>query len=90
MERQEEEYYKIIAKPSELLGIGVSGHVFVIDDRTVVKIALRRDDAYMDNLVLQDHLIKRRIYERLGKHNRIWELKYTIDRGLVLERLKQC
>lgn len=40
MERQEEEYYKIIAKPSELLGIGVSGHVFVIDDRTVVKIAL--------------------------------------------------
>jgi serine/threonine protein kinase len=44
----------------------------------------------MDNQSLQDHLLERRIYERLGKHDQICELKYTIDRGLVLERLKQC
>jgi hypothetical protein len=44
----------------------------------------------VDNERFQDHLIERRIYERLGKHERVCELKYAIDRGLVLERLKQC
>ncbi|KAF2253831.1 kinase-like protein [Trematosphaeria pertusa] len=87
---EEEEYLKIAARPLKLLGAGVSGHVFVVDDHTVVKVALKSGNAYMDNEWLQDHLIERRIYERLGKHDRICELKYTIDRGLVLARLKQC
>ncbi|EXJ86774.1 hypothetical protein A1O3_03728 [Capronia epimyces CBS 606.96] len=43
----------------------------------------------MDNKLLEDHLLERRIYERLGKHDRICELKYPVRRGLVLERLVQ-
>lgn len=90
MAKNDEAYRKIVATPLELLGAGISGHVFVVDDRTVVKVALKSNNTYVDNERLQDHLIERCIYERLGKHKRICELKYAIDRGLVLERLKQC
>jgi hypothetical protein len=88
--KNKEEYRKIAARPLKLLGVGVSGHVFVVNNYTVVKVALKNSNAYRDNELLRDHLIKRSIYERLGKHNRICEFKYAIDRGLVRERLKQC
>jgi serine/threonine protein kinase len=73
----------------ELLGIGVSGHVFAIDEHTVLKKALITGDAYTDRQSLHDHLIERQIYERLGEHHRICRLQYRVKRGLVLERLKE-
>ncbi|KAK5233206.1 hypothetical protein LTR47_005703 [Exophiala xenobiotica] len=87
METKDIEYYDIIGGELQCLGAGVSGHVFAIDDHTVVKVALRTGNEYMDNELLESHMLERRVFERLGKHHRICELKYAINRGLVLERL---
>lgn len=89
MPNLQKQYLQIVEKPLKLLSAGVSGHVFVVNDETVVKVALTTGNPYMEDESLQDHSIERKIYERLGKHERICELKYTIDRGLVLERLNQ-
>ncbi|KAK5205008.1 hypothetical protein LTR41_009218 [Exophiala xenobiotica] len=87
METKDIEYYDIIGGELQCLGAGVSGHVFAIDDHTVVKVAQRTGNEYMDNELLESHMLERRVFERLGKHHRICELKYAINRGLVLERL---
>lgn len=63
MAKNEEGYHKIIARRLELLGAGVSGHVFVVDDHNVVKeVALKTCNAYMDN----ESVMRAKI------HNRSW------------------
>ena len=71
----------------QLLGCGVSGGVYALDQDTVVKKAPKSENEYCDKQFVEDHLIERSIYERLGDHPRIYKYYYPVRRGLVLERL---
>lgn len=90
MENDDASLPELSATSLELLGVGVSGHVFAIDEHTVVKTALVTADSYTDRQSLRDHLVEWKIYERLGEHPRICRLGRRVKRGLVLERLKEC
>lgn len=74
-------------KLSKILGIGVTGTVFAIDDETVVKVALLSGNTYYDNESLRDIRIEREIYDRLGNHPRICRYIGPVNRGMVLEKL---
>lgn len=71
----------------KVLGRGVTGVVFAIDDRTAAKTSQLWDSAYDNNEGLRDIWIERKIYERLGAHPRICKYMGSINRGLLLERL---
>lgn len=65
-----------------LLSHGISGLVRIVDDNTVLK------HPAADGHYERDHIIERRIYERLGQHPRIVKLISFEDGYIVLERLK--
>jgi serine/threonine protein kinase len=52
----------------KVLAQGISGLVSIVDDNTVIKHPLGGEDN------ARDHIIERRIYERLGQHPRIVRL----------------
>lgn len=71
----------------ELLGRGISGEVFALDETSVVKKAPSSDNNSVDNESLQDLLVERKIYQRLGDCSRICKYKGPIKHGIILERL---
>lgn len=65
----------------EIIGQGVSGIVFAINDSRVLKVPRGGPDG------ARDQEIESRIYRRLGQHPRIVRYISSEPRGLVLERL---
>lgn len=65
----------------ECIGHGVSGIVFAINDRMVIKVPRGGPRG------ARDQQIESRIYQRLGQHPRIVRYIRSEPRGLVLERL---
>ncbi|KAF2245204.1 kinase-like protein [Trematosphaeria pertusa] len=68
------------------LGIGVSGIVYALDERTVAKIAPTYNNKYATNESLQDLFTERSVYQRLGSHPRICQHISSVQRGILLER----
>ena len=72
------------------IGVGVSGKVHVIDGERVVKVASKPTDPSYSDEGLRDHIVERRVYERLGSHPRICRCLASTERGLILERFPEC
>lgn len=70
----------------ELVGIGVSGIVYSLDEHTVVKIAPTYDNEYATDGCLQDLQVERCVYQHLGSHPRICQYINSVQRGIILER----
>ncbi|KAF2241447.1 kinase-like protein [Trematosphaeria pertusa] len=68
------------------LGVGISGIVYPLDERTVVKIAPTYDNQYATSSCLRDLLTERSVYQRLGCHPRICQYFSSVQRGILLER----
>ncbi|MCJ1338430.1 hypothetical protein MMC09_003718 [Bachmanniomyces sp. S44760] len=66
----------------KIVGAGISGTVFAIDDMTVIKVTAGQDG-------IRDQEIESRVYQRLGYHPRIVRYLRSEPRGLILERLKE-
>ncbi|KAF2241827.1 kinase-like protein [Trematosphaeria pertusa] len=74
-------------KGLDWLGVGVSGIVYALDEHTAVKVApIWDNDDAATRESLQELLIERSIYERLGSHPRICQYFSSIQRGILLER----
>ena len=70
------------APPIEaLIGGGISGVIYALDENTVLKTATGLEPS------VQDLEVEGRIYERLGPHPCILRCIHVESRGLVLERL---
>ncbi|KIW14422.1 hypothetical protein PV08_07205 [Exophiala spinifera] len=81
--------HKTFMSAMRCLGTGPSGHVFAIDAHNIMKVTLETAPEYVGDEARRRLQLEKKIYERLGNHDRICEFKYAVDHGHVLEGFMQ-
>ncbi|KAL6247246.1 hypothetical protein RBB50_005590 [Rhinocladiella similis] len=81
--------HQVFMSADRCLASGPSGYVFAIDETKIMKVMLETEPEYLGDEARERLQLEKSIYERLGKHDRICEFKYAVDRGHVVQRLNQ-